>query len=105
MDAVAREEEVRVAPEERETSAVAVTEPTGESSPSMSAEDFRTELLNLVQDLAQSRPAPQASAQDPEFPVAATVAGSPLFRDLSPADLTAVLRGLRLHRFERLHSG
>jgi CRP-like cAMP-binding protein len=100
MDAVAREEEVRVAPEERETSAVAVTEPTGESSPSMSAEDFRTELLNLVQDLAQSRPAPQASAQDPEFPVAATVAGSPLFRDLSPADLTAVLRGLRLHRFE-----
>ena len=99
-NAAAQEESVEVVSAEREVSAVTVPDPAGESSSAMSAEDFRTELLNLVQDLAQSRPPPPASAQDPEFPVAATVAGSPLFRDLSPAELTAVLRGLRLHRFE-----
>jgi CRP-like cAMP-binding protein len=98
--AAAQVESVRVAPPEPEASAVTAPDSGGESSSVMSAEDFRTELLNLVHDLAQSRPAPPASAQDPEFPVAATVAGSPLFRDLSPAELTAVLRGLRLHRFE-----
>jgi CRP-like cAMP-binding protein len=96
----AGEENVKVAPQEGEVSAATAPEPAGESSPGMSAEDFRTELLNLVHDLAKSRPAPQASALDPEFPVAATVARSPLFRDLSPADLTAVLRGLRLHHFD-----
>jgi CRP-like cAMP-binding protein len=100
VDAAAPEENVKVAPDEPEAREVRAAEPAGESSLAMSAEDFRTELLNLVQDLAQSRPAPQASARDPEFPVAATVAGSPLFKDLSPADLTAVLRGLRLHHFE-----
>jgi CRP-like cAMP-binding protein len=100
MAAAAGEENVKVGPPEGEATAATVQEPAGESSPGMSAEDFRTELLNLVQDLAQSRPAPPASALDPEFPVAATVAASPLFRDLSPADLTAVLRGLRLHHFE-----
>jgi CRP-like cAMP-binding protein len=100
MAAAAREENAKVGPLEVEARPATVPEPASESSPVMSAEDFRTELLNLVHDLAQSRPAPPASALDPEFPVAATVAGSPLFRDLSPADLTAVLRGLRLHHFE-----
>ncbi len=98
--AAAQAESIRVAPPEPEASVVTAPDPAGESPSVMSAEDFRTELLNLVQDLAQSRPAPPASAQDSEFPVAATVAGSALFRDLSPAELTGVLRGLRLHHFE-----
>jgi len=66
-----------VSPPDLGTSPAAEAKPAEVSLPTMSAEDFRTELLRLVKDLAQRRSETLALAPEPQLPGEGALERSP----------------------------